>query len=135
LNWDEAQTAFRDATVDGQENPVALIVPYKLYLAHKHITLWRDTIDPLILAASAKTWAALSPEDRAMVRDAAEAVMAEQKKEAREGLEDAMTAMGILHKIYGMEVTNLSDAEMQSLVPKRLGLLKEALPTVSRVAT
>jgi TRAP-type transport system periplasmic protein len=118
MNWDEAQKAFRDATVDGQENPVALIVPYKLYLAHNHITLWRYTIDPLILAASANTWTALTPDDRVIVRRAAETVMAEQKKEAREGLEDAMTAMDVLHKVYGMEVTKLSDEEVQAFRDK-----------------
>jgi hypothetical protein len=83
LNWDEAQSAFRDGTVDGQENPVALIVPYRLYIAHKHITLWHYVIDPLILAVSAKTWASLSAADRAMLQKAAQAVMGEQKKEAR----------------------------------------------------
>jgi TRAP-type transport system periplasmic protein len=29
LNWGEAQVAFQQGTVDGQENPVYLIVPYK----------------------------------------------------------------------------------------------------------
>ena len=44
--------------------------------------------------------------------------MAEQKKEAREGLEDAMTAMDVLHKVYGMEVTKLSDEEVQAFRDK-----------------
>src|SRR5262245_42388383 len=32
MNWGEAQVAFQQGTVDGQENPVYLIVPYKLWL-------------------------------------------------------------------------------------------------------
>ena len=55
---------------------------------------------------------------RVIVRRAAEMVMAEQKKEVREGLEDAMTAMDVLQKVYGMEVTKLSDEEVQAFRDK-----------------
>ena len=114
LNWDEAQIAFRDGTVDGQENPVALIIPYRLWAAHKHITLWHHVIDPLILAASAQTWATLSTEDRNILREAGNDIMAEQKKEARAGLGDTMTVVEILNKVYGMEVVHLSQADVEA---------------------
>ena len=114
LNWDEAQSAFRDGTVDGQENPVALIVPYRLYIAHKHITLWHYVIDPLILAVSAKTWASLSAADRAMLREAAQAVMGEQKKEAREGLDDTSAVVHVLREVYGMDVVHLTADDLKA---------------------
>jgi hypothetical protein len=44
--------------------------------------------------------------------------MAEQKKEAREGLEDAMVAINILEKMYQMEVANLSPAEVEAFRDK-----------------
>lgn len=118
MNWGEALTAFQQGTVDGQENPVALIVPYKLWLAHKYVTLWHYTVDPLILGVSAKTWANLSPEDRSIVRKAGADVMAEQKKEAREGLEEAMTLVNTLKSIYGMEVVHLSPADLKAFRDK-----------------
>jgi TRAP-type C4-dicarboxylate transport system substrate-binding protein len=31
MNWGEALTAFHQSTVDGQENPLALIIPYRLW--------------------------------------------------------------------------------------------------------
>ncbi len=31
INFDQALIAFQQGTVDGQENPIALIVPYKLW--------------------------------------------------------------------------------------------------------
>jgi tripartite ATP-independent transporter DctP family solute receptor len=46
MNWNEALAAFQQGTVDGQENPVALIVPYKLWSVHRHVTLWHYAIDP-----------------------------------------------------------------------------------------
>jgi len=118
MNWDDAQTAFWDNSVDGQENPVALIIPYRLYIVHRYITLWHYAIDPLIMGVSAKTWAVLSPEDRVVIQRAAEAVMAEQKKEAREGLEETMPLADMLQKIYLMEVVHLSHAEVQAFREK-----------------
>jgi TRAP-type transport system periplasmic protein len=60
INFDQALTAFQQGTVDGQENPISLIIPYKLWAVHNYITLWHYTIDPLILAVSGKAWATLS---------------------------------------------------------------------------
>jgi TRAP-type transport system periplasmic protein len=114
LNWGEAQVAFQQGTVDGQENPVYLIVPYKFWLTHKYVTLWHYAVDPIVLAVSAKTWAGLTPEDRAIVRKAGEEIMAEQKKEAREGLGDTMVVVNTLKSIYGMEVVDLSSADVKA---------------------
>src|SRR4051794_30529090 len=109
LNWDEAQIAFRNGTVDGQENPIALVIPYQLFVAHKHITLWHYAIDPLILAVSAKAWASFSAEDRVILQRVATDVMVEQKKEAREGLDEAMALSEVLKNVYQMEVVHLTD--------------------------
>ena len=54
MNWNEALVAFREGTVDGQENPVWLIIPYRIWANHKHVTLWHYAIDPLVLAVSAR---------------------------------------------------------------------------------
>ena len=118
MNFDEARAAFREGTVDGQENPVALIISYKLWTVHKYFTLWRYAIDPLILAVSGKTWARLTPEDRNIVRKAGEEIMIQQKKEAREGLEDAMTVVDRLQNIYGMEVVLLSPSDVAAFREK-----------------
>jgi TRAP-type C4-dicarboxylate transport system substrate-binding protein len=108
------QEAFRHGTVDGQENPVALIIPYQLWAVHKHITLWRYAIDPTILAVSAKTMTSLSPEDRQILREVGELMMAVQKKEAREGLENAAIVIDVLEKIYQMDVTHLSPTDVEA---------------------
>ncbi len=116
LNWNEAQAAFQQGAVDGQENPVALIIPYKLWAVHKYVTLWHYAIDPLILAVST-TWATLSPEDRLILQKVGDEIMAEQKKEAREGVEAQILADS-LEKIYEMEVTRLSPADAEAFRDK-----------------
>ena len=119
MDWNpQALTAFRQGTVDGQENPIGLIIPYKLWEPHKYVTVWHYAIDPVILAVSAKTWATLTPEDRALVRKVGEEVMALEKREAREGLEGPMGALDILQKIYGMEGIQLSPTEVKAFRDK-----------------
>ena len=106
MNFDQALVAFQLGTVDGQENPVALILPYKLWQVHRYITLWRYSIDPLILAVNAKTWASFSREDQNTVRKVAEVIMGLQKDEAREAPVRPAKLVELLQDMYGMEVTN-----------------------------
>jgi TRAP-type transport system periplasmic protein len=108
MNFGEALAAIHAGKVDGQENPVALIIPYRFWSVHKHVTLWRYAVDPLIFAASGKTWLSLSGEDRDIIVKAAREVMAAQKSEARAGLQNEMVLLSTLQQMYGMEVVQLS---------------------------
>jgi tripartite ATP-independent transporter DctP family solute receptor len=111
MNWGEAQQAFQQGTVDGQENPiVSVIVPFKLWTSQKHITLWNYAIDPLVIAISKLTWDSLSPADRAIVKSTAVEIGAWQKEGARKGLEASTAALDELKK-NGMEVVTLSAAD------------------------
>ena len=118
MNWGEALDALRQGTVDGHENPLALIIPYRLWEDQRYVTLWHYAIDPLILAVSAKTWMNISAEDRTIVRNVGEEIMAVQKREAREGLDRDMTLPTILQQLYGMEVVQLSPVERQAFRQK-----------------
>lgn len=116
MNWGEAQVAIRQGTVDGQENPVALIIPYRIWSAHRYVTQWHYAIDPIILGVSAKTWASLTPEDRNIVSKAGEEIMAVQKREARDGLDGVL--IDTLQRIYGMEEVRLSPADINAFRDK-----------------
>jgi len=118
INFNEALEAFRLEKVDGQENPIALIIPYRLWAVHRYVTVWHYAIDPIILAVSTKTWMSLSPEDRQILQEVGAGIMAEQKKEAREGLQDEMVAIHTLEQMYQMEVANLSPAEVKAFRDK-----------------
>ena len=114
MNFDQALVAFEKGIVDGQENPISLIIPYKLWAVHNYITLWHYTIDPLILAVSAKTWATLSPDDRNVVRQAGSLVMELQKEEARDAPSKSAKMIELLRDMYGMEVLQPSRVELDA---------------------
>ena len=118
MNWGDAQTAFQQGTVDGQENPVvSVLIPYKLWTVHKNVTLWNYAIDPLVLGMSKITWDSLTPADRDIVKKTAVEVMAWQKKGARAGLEASTEAVETLKK-NGMEVVTLTAAELAAFKAK-----------------
>ncbi|MBI2001737.1 MAG: DctP family TRAP transporter solute-binding subunit [candidate division NC10 bacterium] len=122
MNWAEAQTAFQQGTVDGQENPVvSVITPYKLWQSQKYITLWKYAIDPLILGVSKATWDSFGPADQALVRKAGEETCAWQKKGAREGLQGSTAAVDNLAK-NGMTVTTLAPKDLEAFKQKTLGV-------------
>ncbi|MGB9260229.1 MAG: hypothetical protein WCB55_08740 [Pseudolabrys sp.] len=64
----------------------------------------------LILAVSGKTWVGLSREDQRILQE----VMGQQKKEAREGLEESTIIIEKLQDLYQMEVSYLSTADIDS---------------------
>jgi tripartite ATP-independent transporter DctP family solute receptor len=118
MNWGEAQQAFQQGTVDGQENPiVSVIIPSKLWTSQKHVTLWHYAIDPLIIGVSRITWDGLTPADREIVKKTAVEVAAWQKAGARKGLEGSTEAIEVL-KANGMQVVTLGPAELAAFRDK-----------------
>jgi TRAP-type transport system periplasmic protein len=114
MNFDQALIAFQQGKVDGQENPIALIIPYKLWAVHNYITLWHYAIDPLILGVSSKTWATLSVEDRNIVRQVGAMMMELQKDEARDAPVKPAKLLQLLQDMYGMEVVRPSSVELDA---------------------
>ena len=48
MNWGDAVTAFGQGVVDGQENPVGVLVPVQIWQYHKYATFWNYLVDPVI---------------------------------------------------------------------------------------
>ena len=68
----------------------------------------------LILAVSGKTWVGLSREDQRILQEVGQEVMGQQKKEAREGLEESTIIIEKLQDLYQMEVFYPSTADIDS---------------------
>ena len=114
LNWAEALPAFRNGTVDGQENPIdSVVIPYKLWEFHQYITIWKYAVDPLILGVNKSVWMTFDPKDRGIIREAAREAMAWNKKGARRGLDGSTDAIDLL-KRSGMSVVSLTAGETEA---------------------
>ena len=81
MNMNEVFTALQTGTVDGQENPVPIILTNKLYTVQKYLTLTGHVYSPAMLITSTSLWNKLSDEDKAAFKEAAKvAVVANRKK-------------------------------------------------------
>ena len=72
MSWPDLQPALASRAVDGQENPLHNVLHAKMAaLGQKHLSIWNHVYDPLIFAASARTWQSWTPKDREIVRETA----------------------------------------------------------------
>ena len=111
MNWGDAQVAFQQGVVDGQENPVVAIeIPVKIWQFHQYATIWHYVIDPLMLTVNNKVIASFTKEDQEIIRQAAVEAANEQREIVRKGLiPPDLSALDLLRS-HGMEVTELDAA-------------------------
>ncbi len=72
MSFGELYTALEQGTVDGQENPLALIHSAKFYEVQDYVSLTNHMYSPMVLTISEKTWKSLSPELQKTVQEAAD---------------------------------------------------------------
>lgn len=71
MNWGDAVTAFQQGVVDGQENPVGVLIPVQIWQYHKYATFWNYLVDPLIVYWNKKDWDAFPPDIQKALKEAA----------------------------------------------------------------
>lgn len=71
MNWGDAQTAFQQGVVDGQENPVGVLIPVQIWQYHKYVSLWNYLVDPLVIYWNQRQWKAFPPAIQAAIQEAA----------------------------------------------------------------
>jgi TRAP-type transport system periplasmic protein len=72
MAWTEVLTALQQGTVDGQENPLNVIMAFKLYDIQKHLSITRHAYAPAPILMSMATWKKLSPAQQGIVKKAAQ---------------------------------------------------------------
>jgi len=146
MNWADALTAFQQKVVDGQENPINIvIIPYKLWEYHKYITIWDYAIDPLIFAVNKNTWNSFDENTRQIILEAAKKAARWQKAMARVGLDDG-TSLRILQEEFkytpqitdpikhlqdqGMEVVFLNETQRNLFKQKMRDVYSKWVPII-----
>jgi len=93
MNFGELFLALAQGTMDGQENPLAVIHQAKLYEAQSHVAMWNYSYDPIVLCLNRARWDGLSFSQQEILRKAATEACNYQRRLVQEGEEELITAL------------------------------------------
>ena len=110
MNFGEVVGALKQGQIDGQENPIDIIVSSKLYEVQKHITIWNYSYDAIILGMNKKDWDGLPGTAQAIIKVAASEASKEQVKLSRDA---ARTQLSLLRD-KGMTITELTPDQVKA---------------------
>lgn len=114
MNFGEVVGALQQGNIDGQENPIDIIVSARLYDVQKYITMWNYSYDALILGMNKKDWDDLPKSAQDIIKQAAIEASKEQVRLSREA---ARTQVSLL-RTQGMSVTELTPDEISTFQAK-----------------
>jgi TRAP-type transport system periplasmic protein len=107
MAFPEVFSALQQGTVDGQENPIGVIVSAKLFQVQKHLTLTGHLYSPAMVMMSPAAYNKMSAEDRKLIvqiaREGAKVTRARVEELERNGIEELRKA--------GMQIRTLSASE------------------------
>ncbi len=145
MNWGDAVTAFQQGTVDGQENPVGVLVPVQIHQYHKYATFWNYLVDPVVIYWNKTEWEAFPDDIKKAIKESAEISARFEKALCRAGL-DGDTSLNILKNEFnfemevpnpvkfleskGMEVSFLSEEELAAFQEATKGIYEKWVPKI-----
>ncbi len=103
MNWGDAVAGFQQGVVDGQENPVGVIVPLQVHQYHKYATFWNYLVDPLIIYWNQEQWSAFPDDIKKGILEAAEEAGRFEIALCRAGL-DGDKSLAILKDEFAFEM-------------------------------
>ena len=119
----ELFTALQQGTVDGQENPIPVILAWKFSQVQKYLSLTGHVYSPSTIIINPGVFGKLSAADKAVFLEAAKAGTAAQRKRVND---DEARGIALLRK-EGMTVTEQVDgaAFRKAVAPAYAGFAKE----------
>ena len=123
MAFPEVFGALQQGTVDGQENPIPVILASKFSQVQKHLSLTGHVYSPALIITSPRVMNKLSDADKKVFADAAKAAAAAQRKKVND---DENSGIAQLEK-EGMSVVRTVDgaAFRQALTPVYANYAKE----------
>jgi tripartite ATP-independent transporter DctP family solute receptor len=107
MAFPELFTALQQGTVDGQENPIPVILASKFAQVQKHLSLTGHVYSPALILISPKVWSGLSDADKKVFTQASVTAAAAQRKRVND---DEASGIAQLKK-DGMQVVEKPDGE------------------------
>jgi TRAP-type transport system periplasmic protein len=132
MAFPEVFGALQQGTVDGQENPIPVILASKFSQVQKHLSLTSHVYSPAVLMLSPRLWAKVAEADKPIFQDAARKAAAAQRKKVND---DETNGIAQLEK-SGMAVVRTVDGQAfrDAMKPVYLSLEKElGLANIQRI--
>ena len=107
MPFPELFTALQQGTVDGQENPIPVILASKFSQVQKHLSLTGHVYSPAVIILSPAVWGKLSDADKKVFTDAAVKGGAAQRKKVNEDENNGIAQL----KKDGMQVVEQVNGE------------------------
>jgi tripartite ATP-independent transporter DctP family solute receptor len=87
MSWADHLTALSTGAVDGSENPFSSFVAAKLWLMNqRHMSVWNYSTDAMLYTVNSEVWKTFSPQDRDIIKAAADEAALFATTESRKGL-------------------------------------------------
>lgn len=130
MAFGEVFTALETKTIDGQENPFVTIDTSKFYEVQKYLSVTRHAYTPFLILYSKKLWDGLSPQEQAVLREAAIEGQKVQRATIRAQSDKALAAL----KAKGMTVNEITPAEQKRMFDKVKPVYDKNVPTIGSEA-
>ena len=114
MAFPEVYAALEQKAIDGQENPLNVILANKFAEVQKFLAITNHQYNPQSLIFSKKVWDTLGAPEKKILQDAAVEAAVFQRKTSREASTGTLDAL----KKAGMQVTEFSAAEQAKLREK-----------------
>jgi TRAP-type transport system periplasmic protein len=114
MAFPEVYAGLEQKAIDGQENPLSVILANKFFEVQKNLAVTNHQYNPQSIIFSKKVWDTLTPADQKVLQDAANEASAYQRKVNRDKSADDLAEL----KKAGMAVTEFSPAEQAKLRAK-----------------
>ena len=113
MNMNEVFTALQTGTVDGQENPIPVILANKLYTVQKYVTLDSHVYSPALLIINKGLWDKLSDADKTAFKEAAKIALVANRKKVND---DEANGIDVMKKAGTEVITTVDNAAFQKAV-------------------
>jgi tripartite ATP-independent transporter DctP family solute receptor len=114
MAFPEVYAGLEQKAIDGQENPLSVILANKFFEVQKNLALTNHQYNPQSIIFSKKVWDSLSDADHKVLQDAARETSVYQRQVNRSKSADDLAEL----KKAGMQATELSAAEQAKLRDK-----------------
>lgn len=114
MPFPEVYTALEQKVIDGQENPLTVILDSKFQEVQKYVSLTRHIYNPQSVLVGKRTWDKLSADEKKIVQEAIDEAKIYQRQVSRQRADEALEAL----KKGGMQANEIPPQEMARIREK-----------------